>query len=161
MQYIIHVFKFPKTMFLLLFYRILGAHTKRLGPDVWRSTLKSRCIGIEPRGGGGGGGCRIQLMTTVRNYVSPEGRLYFIMPLPFEEWWKGHLMFTVSIRLSPPASCVSNLLKVFQAGASVFFEHITSFLWDHCAHSGNLESRILLQPVSVGHIQTRKLHNSI
>ena len=61
------------------------------------------------------------------------------MSLPFEEWWKGHIVLPMSVRQSITLSVrdgvsnlrlsfsgISSLRLSFQAGASVSFEHISS-----------------------------------
>ena len=49
---------------------------------------------------------------------------------PFEEWWKGHVVLPLSVRLRPrPALAIC--VNFFQAGASVSFAHIFSFQMLH------------------------------
>ena len=59
------------------------------------------------------------------------------MPLPFEEWWKGHKVLSLSVpgrvpdglsNLCLSFSGISNLHLSFQVGVSVSFGHIFSFL---------------------------------
>ena len=50
------------------------------------------------------------------------------MPLPFEEWWKGHIVLPLSVRPSPSTAGVSNSRLSFSGEASVSFGHISSCL---------------------------------
>ena len=46
---------------------------------------------------------------------------YLKMPLPFEEWWKGHIVLPMSIHLSPSLSSASNLHLSFSGWRILIF----------------------------------------
>ena len=59
--------------------------------------------------------------------------LIVFIPLPFEEWWKGHIVLPLSVCQSPSASDISNLHLRFSGEGIHVLGHISS-----CTLHGNM-----------------------